>query len=66
MHYRMADPSPEIEAEGKRLYAEWLKLPRKTRGTFDEYRDTHCSETAKEYMRMCEEVYARLQPGEYV
>ena len=65
MNFRMVAP-PEVEEEGKKLYAAWLKLPRKTRGNFEEYRNAHCSEAAKAYMREYEEVYSQLKPGEYV
>lgn len=57
---------PEVEAEGKRLYEAWEKLPHEKRGEWKDYRDTHCSEAAKAYMRKCAEIRARLEPGEHV
>ena len=65
MYFRMVAP-PEVEEEGERLYVAWLRLPRKTRGSFEKYRDAHCSEAAKAYMRECAEIKAQLEPGEYV
>lgn len=65
MRFRMVAP-PEVEEEGERLYAAWLKLPRKTRGSFEKYRDANCSEAARAYMRECNEIRASLQPGEHV
>ncbi len=65
MRFRMVAP-PEVEDEGERLYAAWQRLPRKTRGSFEKYRDANCSEAARAYMRECEEIRASLQPGEYV
>lgn len=60
------EPPPEIEAEEKRLYEAWIKLPSETRVSLREYRDAHCSEAAKAYMRECAEIKAQLKPGEYV
>ena len=57
---------PEVEEEGKRLYAEWEKLPRKTRGSLENYLKEHSSEAAKAYMREYNEVHSQLQAGEYV
>ena len=65
MRFRMVAP-PEVEEEGERLYAAWMRLPRKTRGSFEKYRDANCSEAAKAYMRECDEIRASLQPGEHV
>lgn len=65
MRFRMVAP-PEVEEEGERLYAAWQRLPRKTRGSFEKYRDANCSEAARAYMRECEEIRASLQPGEHV
>lgn len=65
MRFRMVAP-PEVEEEGERLYAAWQRLPRKTRGSFEKYRDANCSEAARAYMRECDSIRASLQPGEYV
>lgn len=65
MSYKMVAP-PEVEEEGWRLYNVWINLPRKTRGTLEDYLKEHSSAAAKEYMRQYEEAHAMLQPGEYV
>lgn len=65
MHCRLVAP-PEIEAEGERLLAEWYALPEDETPDFGEYLEAHCSEAAKAYMRECDEIRSRLEPGEYV
>ncbi len=57
---------PEVEEEGWRLYNVWINLPRKTRGTLEDYLREHSSAAAKEYMRQYDEAHSRLKPGEYV
>lgn len=65
MHCRMVAP-PDVEKEAERLYDLWSALPESEGGEWFEYFEAHCSEAAKAYMRECDEIRAKLKPGEYV
>lgn len=65
MHCRMVAP-PDVEREAERLYDIWSALPESESGDWFDYLEANCSEAVKAYMRECDEIRSRLEPGEYV
>ena len=63
--FRFVDP-PEIREETEKLLDEWMKIPEEEEPEWEAFRDKHCSERMKAYLRECAEIQAQLQPGEHV
>lgn len=71
MHFRMPPAPPEIEKEAERLFAEWYSLGDPDdivteENDFEAYCKQHASKAFHNYEKMCDEIRASLQPGEYV
>ena len=61
--FRMPDPSVEVIKELEILFAEWEKIEDDL--DFDAYCEKFGSDALHEYDKMCGEIRAQLQPGEY-
>ena len=57
---------PEIESETAKLLDAWMHTPEEEEPKWEAFRDKHCSERMKAYLRECAEIQAQLQPGEHV
>ena len=64
MNYRMVAP-PDVEKEAEQLYALWCDLPEESSGEWSDYLERNGSESVRSYLRECDEIRSRLQPGEY-
>lgn len=65
MNYRMVAP-PDVEKEVEQLYELWCALPEESSGEWSDYLERNGSESVRSYLRECDEIRSRLQPGEYV
>lgn len=66
MHFRMPSPPVEVEKEFERLYNAWYALPENECGELNDYLKENGSQAARRYLRECDEIRSRLQPGEHV
>lgn len=57
---------PEIEEETRKLLDAWMSTPEEEEPDWKAFRNKHCSERMKEYLRECDSIRASLQPGEHV
>lgn len=67
MQYKMPPPPLEVEEELENLFAEWEMMEEKAPYTdFIDFSKKRGSAALHEYDKMCDEIRASLQPGEYV